>query len=167
MHSEHTPEQALSAFWSKIDKDGPLPDPAIYGDIGQCWVWTGGLVHGYGRCRDGRAHRRSWVMANGPVPDGLSVLHRCDNKPCCRPEHLFIGTQQDNMADMRIKGRAVEPPLHQGEDNPRSKLTAALVRSCRLRNAAGESGRALAREHGVRQCTMNDALRRVTWRNVT
>ena len=87
-------------FWSKVDTSG------------ECWTWTADLDdHGYGRLGIGRkriepAHRVAWTLANGPIPEGLRVLHHCDNPPCVRPDHLFLGTQADNMADMMAKGRA-------------------------------------------------------------
>ncbi len=86
-------------FWSKV----------VRGE--GCWIWAASVDdHGYGRFGIGRlriepAHRVAWMVANGPIPDGLSVLHRCDNPPCVRPDHLFLGTQRDNMRDMIAKGR--------------------------------------------------------------
>jgi hypothetical protein len=71
-----------------------------------CHVWTSTLATGgYGRVLVS-AHRLAWELAHGPIPDGLLVLHRCDNPPCCNPEHLFLGTVADNMADKTAKGRA-------------------------------------------------------------
>ena len=75
-----------------------------------CWEWTGSKNDkGYGRVyadRDEkRAHRAMWEQAHGPVPDGLWVLHRCDNPPCVNPDHLFLGTPLDNVRDMMAKGR--------------------------------------------------------------
>lgn len=75
-----------------------------------CWTWLASKKHdGYGkRKHNGKmttAHRVSFEMEFGPIPDGLAVLHRCDNPPCVRPDHLFLGTQQENIADMVAKGR--------------------------------------------------------------
>lgn len=87
-----------------------------------CWPWTGTKTDkGYGQLKlDGRAigaHRISWALHRSPIPDGLQVLHRCDNPSCVNPAHLFLGTPADNMADMVAKGR----------QKPKAKLTAAQV----------------------------------------
>jgi hypothetical protein len=76
-----------------------------------CWPWTGGKHRaGYGVIRDGGdtvlTHRLMWVLTFGPIPKGMDVCHRCDNPPCCRPGHLFVGTREDNVHDMIDKGRA-------------------------------------------------------------
>ena len=94
-------------FWQKVDIR-----------VGGCWLWTAnctkdskgrrryGLI-GAGRRGEGMlyAHRVSWEIHNGPIPNGLQVLHRCDNPQCVNPSHLFLGTQLDNMHDMVRKGR--------------------------------------------------------------
>ena len=90
-----------------------------------CWNWFGSKdSSGYGTYihKDGtRAHRYSWERANGrKTPDGYCVLHRCDNPACVNPDHLFVGTHEENMKDMRTKGRAVG---HAGGSNPSAKLT--------------------------------------------
>jgi hypothetical protein len=96
------PRPVVDRFWEKVQKgDG-------------CWVWSGGLISGYGRfvVRHGlyvRAYRFSYELANGPIPDGLFVCHRCDNPPCVNPAHLFLGTCKDNFEDMRAKGRGRNP----------------------------------------------------------
>lgn len=83
-------------FDSHIQKNG--------GD--SCWIWMGSLgTNGYGQFGGKRAHRIAYETANGPLPAGLYVCHRCDNPRCVRPEHLFLGTQRDNIHDAMRKGR--------------------------------------------------------------
>lgn len=100
-------------FWAKINKNGPAP--AHCPGLGPCWLWTGHCqkgTHPYGTSSGRLTHRLAWVLTNGPVPDGLRVLHRCDVCNCCNPAHLWLGTQKDNVDDMRAKGRQpVTPPL--------------------------------------------------------
>lgn len=92
------------AHWT----DHILPEPNS-----GCWLWTGRYArNGYGTYGGGRsgerisAHRLAWQEANGPVPDGLQVLHRCDVRGCVNVDHLFLGTAKDNTRDMMAKGRA-------------------------------------------------------------
>lgn len=91
------------ALWANVDKS----------NIDGCWVWTGAITSGgYGHFHHRstgliRSHRASWIVANGEIPLGLFVLHRCDNRPCVRPDHLFLGTKKDNTQDMMAKGRAM------------------------------------------------------------
>lgn len=102
--------------------------------------------------RDGRqqyAHRLAWEDAHGPIPAGMKVLHHCDNPPCSNVDHLFLGTQADNMADMKAKGRG---------NGPR-KLTAEQVAEARARVAAGERQRDVAQLLG---CTQSNISRIVT-----
>jgi transcriptional regulator with XRE-family HTH domain len=97
-------------FWDFVDKDGP--EVAGRSHLGRCWVWTGPANEkrgGYGRWRRALAHRHSWELANGPIPDGLWILHHCDNPPCVNPAHLYAGTHLDNMRDMAERGRAHVP----------------------------------------------------------
>jgi hypothetical protein len=127
-------------FWGKVRKtDG-------------CWLWTGCIKHsGYGHFwRAGKllhAHRVSWELTHGPVPEGLFVLHRCDTRACVRPDHLFTGTHQDNMLDMENKGRTGR---NLGERNGRAKLTRDQVIEIRTLYATGDVTQLyLARLFGV------------------
>lgn len=93
----------LARFWPKVDRRGPL----------ECWPWTASSLttYGYGHIRltSSRrkvlSHRLAYELANGPIPDGLKVLHECDNPPCCNPAHLFLGTHLANARDRDSKGR--------------------------------------------------------------
>jgi len=146
--------------------------------MSDCWYWVGtrgrnpnGTL-GYGvfpsahkvyGCPEIMAHRISWHLHYGPIPDGVNVLHRCDVQACGNPSHLFLGTQADNVADMVSKGRNRSPGLR-GEANPMSRLTADLVRQIRTEHASGQSQRSIAKKHGVSPMTISRAVRNETWR---
>lgn len=141
-----------------------------------CWLWTGTKnEHGYGLMFSGtrnaaplKAHRVSYELHVGPISDGLWVLHRCDNPPCTRPDHLFLGTQQDNTDDMMAKGRYVgfKNKDHRGSRSPRSKLTEPVVADVLRRLAAGEQGSVIAADLGVSKSTISLIGKRKTWRHV-
>ena len=90
----------MDTFWDQVTKsDG-------------CWTFAAHLSgHGYRSFRGRPAHRVAWELSNGPIPDGMNVLHKCDNPPCVRPTHLFLGTHADNMRDAKEKGRMKAPTL--------------------------------------------------------
>jgi micrococcal nuclease len=150
--------------------------PAHCPELGPCLTWTGFVnPRGYGQInRGGRdlglalTHRVSWEQAYGPIPDELNVLHRCDNPPCCRPDHLFLGTIADNNADMLAKGRYNVTPecMPRGSDNHNAKLTEEVVREARELHAQGMTGKSLAARYGVSRATMSSMLRRQTWTHV-
>lgn len=115
-------------FAAKVDVRGPL----------ECWPWRAKAVarYGYGRMTAGRgrylrAHQVAWALENGPIPDGVGVLHSCDNPACCNPAHLRLGRQDANVQDAIHRRRASAPPLWIGEAHPRAKLTDAQVREVR------------------------------------
>jgi hypothetical protein len=111
-------------------------------------------------------HRRAWTEANGPIPDGMFVLHHCDNRACSNVEHLFLGTQTDNMRDMLAKGRGsrVGP---RGEAHGHAKLTEAQVREIRDRYAAkGVTHDRLAKDYGVSSELIGLIVRRKIWKHV-
>lgn len=129
-----------------------------------CWEWTGALNEkGYARLGGRRANRIAWELTNGPAGE-KHVLHRCDNRKCVRPGHLFLGTHADNMADMVAKGRGRNNPAH-GEKVATSRLTVEAVREIRHRSAT-ETQSSLAREFGVHVVTVSDLVRGKTWKGV-
>lgn len=156
-------------FWAKVNKEGPVLRP----ELGPCWVWTRGTTRsGYGQITAGLladgtrgpllAHRLSYEMAEGPIPDGLWVLHRCDNPPCVRPAHLFLGTVLENNDDMRAKERHTF-----GTRFTSAKLTEEIVRSMRERySAGGVTLRILADEYGINPKTVHKVIRRLSWSHV-
>lgn len=153
-------------FWSKVVK--------LSGD--GCWEWTAAKTsHGYGSVRHKRtmlaAHRVSFEMNIGEIPLGMFVLHKCDNRSCVRPDHLFLGTNQDNMDDKVAKGRQSRGPkhgdVHRGENNSKAKLTENDVRSIRSRFSLGSASQPqLAEEFGVDQSMVSLIVRGKRWAHV-
>ena len=154
-----------------------------------CWLWTGkpdrkgyGVLSTSGE-RDGylSAHRYSWLLHNGPIPDETPcVLHNCpsgDNPSCVNPSHLWLGTVADNNADMRRKGREGSGERHgsrthpetirRGEAHAASKATEAMVREIRARCAAGETHAAVAVSVGLSRRHVSGIAQRKFWRHVT
>lgn len=124
---------------------------------GNCWIWTGnyrknarpGADHGY-MSWNGRfiyAHRLSWEIHNGPIPENLFVLHTCDVPRCVYPGHLYLGTQRDNVADRERRGRGTTPPS-------RRKLNSDQVREILSRLSAGENHCQIARDLPVSRSTV-------------
>lgn len=149
-------EPAVSRFWKNVTKTD------------SCWVWTGSIRVrcGYGRIRShGKAyatHRFSWELHFGPISGGLQVNHKCDNRLCVRPDHLYLGTQADNMRDKIVRGRDAK-----GERCKSSKLTEgdviaihALVRSGTM------TRRAIAARFGVRPRTIWAIVSGRSWRHI-
>ena len=151
-------------FWSRVDKS-PRPEG--------CWLWMGQrlgtMYDGYGFLVVKRwrriAHRVAWELTHGTIPEGLLVLHHCDNPPCVNPEHLFVGTQSENMKDMYDKGRRqFRPWLLAGERHPQAKLTLARIKWARTQRENGVSLSALARRFKVARRTLRSALQGRTWK---
>lgn len=132
-----------------------------------CWGWKGCKANpGYGQFRHSmkieRAHRASWMIHFGNIPDGMSVLHKCDNRICSNPEHLFLGTLIDNNKDMLSKG--YHPTIGKsGEKNPKAKLTYEKVQAIRqspLKNIE------ISKLFNVHPMTISNIKRNLTWRIV-
>lgn len=129
-----------------------------------CWIWIGAAMGpmGYGQISTKRktlpAHRVSWTIFRGEIPKGLFVLHKCDVPKCVNPDHLFLGTPKDNMADMVKKNRSLK-----GHRHPSAKLTESQIHEIR---ASQMSQRALAVKFGVLQQTISDICRRRIWKHI-
>ena len=122
-----------------------------------CHEWMGARDrNGYGYFRRKGAYRFAWEQANGPIPTGMSVCHHCDNPPCVNPEHLFLGTHQDNIRDMAQKGRGTN-----WERNRHAKLTEDEVRAI-LDDSRVH--RLIAVDYGVTLRTIDRIKNRYTWR---
>lgn len=137
----------------------------------ECWEWKGESRHkfGYGSCTDPRnqhrsvnTHRASWLHFRGPLKRTDWVLHKCDNPPCCNPNHLFIGSCTDNIKDMVSKHRNTK-----GADHPKSKMTKEFVEQIRRRYTRRGTGNCtipvLAKEYGISNSTVSMILRNKHW----
>lgn len=143
-------------FWAKVDVRG----------LGECWEWRAGRFHdGYGYIRGDRhgpslrAHRVSWELHYGRVPNGLFVCHHCDNPPCVNPRHLFLGTPLENTRDAAVKGL-----LPTGEKNAAARLTERQAVEIRSLHRAGANQYQLAELFGVSQSTISRTVNGRHWR---
>lgn len=147
-------------FWQKM---------TIGSDV-QCWNWNEYLdTGGYGRVwvpslrREVKSHRVAWELRNGQIPSGIFVLHRCDNRRCCNPSHLFIGTIADNVRDCIRKGRTNQV---KGERVYGSRLNGEKVLQIRKARSAGERVKVLAEVYGVSEKTISSVALGRTWAHV-
>ena len=153
MNPNGRPRQNIAErFWNKVTiTDG-------------CWLWTAHRdKDGYGAFKlpsgqHVRAHRMAFELDVGMIPEGTFVLHRCDNPPCCNPDHLFIGTSRDNIVDMVTKQRQAR-----GEQDGNAKLTVRQVRAIRRGAAAGRTYAELAPRFGVDRSTVGRVVNGDTW----
>lgn len=145
-----------------------------------CWIWTGSRDKmGYGRYRGVKyrlspcalAHRISWLIEHGSLDPSLCVLHRCDNPPCVRPDHLFLGTKADNTEDMITKGRGnngarpYESRTH-GTRNAQARINEEQAVAIRKRVLAGERQKDLASEYRLSVQAVNAIVKGRSWRHV-
>lgn len=141
---------------------------AGFNGIDDCWEWplSCNKQTGYGQFNPTpdklrTAHRVAYELFNGVIPEGILVCHRCDNRRCFNPKHLFLGTHKDNSLDMCDKGRHAVGACLRGENHPNSKLTDATVEMVKT---SALSGAELARLLGVNKSTVNKIRRGVSWR---
>ena len=136
-----------------------------------CWLWRASRDGGgYGtvayRGRVSKAHRVSWCLFRSEIPPGIKVLHKCDVRNCVNPDHLFLGTQADNVQDMMKKGRQRTTPKY-GEQNPMSRLTAHEVLEMReIRQRTGMSAKRLGERFGVSTMTAHRAINKISWSTI-
>ena len=146
-------------FWSKVDKSG------------DCWEFLGYKCKlGYGRisfrCNSHwLTHRVSWVLHNGEIPDGLNVLHKCDNPGCVNPSHLFLGTHQDNMRDRDTKGRGKLPKIS-GSKHWNSSLDESDIRVIRELHSVGCQQKAMVWLFGINSGTISEIVNRKAWKHI-
>ncbi len=154
----------MQRFWEKVNKNviGPMPikdDP--------CWEWARKPERlGYGRFRyEGKgvlAHRMSWLLAGRIIDAGQKILHRCDNRGCVKPSHLFAGTQADNIRDMTEKGRDRKAT---GERHWKAKLTSKDVEDIRQYYTSKQFNQVqLAAMYSVSQAQISYIVLRKSWR---
>lgn len=154
-------------LWARVDKSAGL------GPHGDCWEWRG-YVHptGYGqisvdnkRGNTTNTNRAAYMVAKGDIPNGLWVLHTCDNRLCCNPDHLWLGTPKENTQDMIAKGRRRKADtVSRGEDVSLAKLTEDMVRA--MRAEPPMTFKALGEKYGVTAATANKVILRRTWTHI-
>jgi hypothetical protein len=148
-------------FWGQVRR---LPDNKGRG----CWEWQGGIdASGYGSFWTGdrieRAHRMALLLGGRQLKAGQCVCHKCDNRRCVRPSHLFIGSRADNAADMRAKGRGFIPPPRFGQGHPGSKLTRSAVREIRRANGTQKE---IAKRFGISQSNVCLIRQHKIWKEI-
>ncbi len=151
------PRPLAERFWPKVAVRGP----------DDCWEWMGGKIMGYGNIRTGgrdaphkRAHVVSYEITYGPVPDGLQINHKCDNKGCCNPGHIYAGTAKQNAADRSVRGRHNSP---RGARHGMAKLNEGDIISIRCDD---RSQAQVATDYGVVRSLIGMIKRGERWGHV-
>lgn len=155
-HYKSRTRAAADRFWRFVQKTDT------------CWIWAGFVSpHGYGSFNGGRsnhhvrAHRFAYALIHGPIQVGLRVCHSCDNKKCVRPDHLFLGTDKENMQDASTKGR-----MARGEKHWNTRLVADEVRAIRRAREEHVPIRRLAAQYKTTPTTIIRIAKRQTWRHI-
>lgn len=170
----HPRSNTIETFWSRIDRAGPTQPHMTT----PCWEWTGTIDgDGYGRMKLGTklrgAHQLSWEQHGGEDRNGRGVLHKCDWRRCVNPDHLFLGSTQENTADRHAKGRSASGDrnggrtrpdrLRKGVENGMATLTPESVREIRRQRAAGVPRRDVAGTFNVTKGAIWAVEHRRTW----
>ena len=167
--ASHIRPSLEEALWSRVDKSGGQDN---------CWLWTAGTTTGgYGEItykqKGHYAHRTAYELVIGPIPDGMLVCHKCDNRLCCNPEHFFLGSISDNISDMHAKGRAYHAL---GERHGKAQLTEKQAREIKaLMVPAWVYGRRkyttkvsdVAKAYGVSDATISNLIAGRIWKHLT
>jgi hypothetical protein len=157
--------KSTDRFFKKVRRDG------------DCWMWTGAVVtNGYGQFYIGKpvsAHRAAWLLFRGPIPSGSWVLHRCDQKRCVNPDHLYLGTARDNARDAVERGQYPSGERHgsrthlqqfaRGERHGSAKLRESDVLAIRSAFSSGAGIRSMARDYNVSEFAIHAIVYRKTW----
>jgi hypothetical protein len=151
----------MKKFWDKVNKSSS----------NGCWEWTASTNgRGYGRFNSGKengfrlvgAHRLSYIIKYGPISDEICVLHKCDNRKCVNPDHLFLGTHADNALDKASKGRVVSNP-NRGSKSNFAKLKENQVRQIKNKYRQGVYQKDIAAEYGITQSAVSLIIRGKNW----
>lgn len=154
---------AIKSFWGYVEVRG----------LEDCWEWVGYITkYGYGACSGlypifgtNRSPKLAYLLTRGTIPKGLQVLHSCDNRRCCNPLHLRLGTHQENMRDMVTRGRESHYGVSQpGEINGSSKLTKEQVKSI-LKDT--RTLKLISKDYGISKVRISQIKRKLAWKHVT
>lgn len=178
--------QDIARFWTKVNKLGPLPDQSIihYLGLDRCWQWIGGMFNnGYGQFKclgyPRSAHRVSFFLLHGAMPSKGQACHKCDNRMCVNPNHLFDGDSKDNLRDASKKGRTMRftgskhysflhpEKVKRGVRVGGHKMDDDKVREIRRKYAAGGITQyQLSDQFGITVSNINHIIHKVTWAHV-
>ncbi len=151
-------KRAIKRFWNRVDRGS------------SCWIWTGRVTNsGYGitcspQGQHTTAHRRAWELTRGTIPSGMEVCHNCpdgDNRLCCNPDHLWLGTRKENAQDSVNKGTS-----SRGEHHPHSKLTNEQVKQIRRLREEGQNCTTIAKQFGVSRPVISEICAGKRWKHV-